>query len=103
MREPYDVIVRPVVTEKTAERADTDNEYVFIVAETANKHEVAAAVEKLWNVTVKDVRTMRYPGKAKRAMLGRMVRRWEIGKRPSFKKAVVRVAEGDHIELYEAG
>ncbi len=103
MREPYDVIVRPVVTEKTAERAELVNEYVFIVAKNANKHEVAEAVEKLWNVTVEDVRTMRYPGKAKRAMLGRMVKRWEIGRRPSFKKAVVRVAAGDHIELYEAG
>ena len=103
MREAVDVIIRPVVTEKSTEQADVANEYTFIVANTANKHEVAAAVEKLWDVTVKDVRTMRYPGKAKRAMLGRMVRSWEIGRRPSFKKAVVRVAEGDHIELYEAG
>ena len=103
MREAYDVIIRPVVTEKSTEKAETTNEYTFIVANTANKHEVAAAVEKLWDVTVKDVRTMRYPGKAKRAMLGRMVRKWELGRRPSFKKAVVRVAEGDHIELYEAG
>ena len=103
MREPYDVLVRPVVTEKSTDQADRSNEYTFIVANSANKHEVAAAVEKLWNVTVEDVRTMRYPGKLKRAMLGRMVRSWELGRRPSFKKAVVRVAEGQHIELYEAG
>jgi ribosomal protein L23 len=46
---------------------------------------------------------MRYAGKAKRAVMGRMSRSQAKGRRPSYKKAVVQLAEGDHIELYEAG
>ena len=60
-------------------------------------------MEALWDVKVEDVRTMRYPGKAKRALLGRMAKNWNLGRRPSFKKAVVQLAEGDEIEFYEAG
>jgi large subunit ribosomal protein L23 len=103
MREAHDVIIQPIVTEKSAEQAEVENVYSFIVAKEANKHDVARAVEKLWDVQVKAVRTMRYPGKMKRAMLGRMVKNWSLGRRPSYKKAVVKLAEGDHIELYEVG
>ncbi len=103
MREPHDVIIAPVVTEKTAEQMETDSLYTFIVAKEANKIEIGQAVESLWDVSVKDVRTMRYAGKMKRSHLGRMSRNWSIGRRPSFKKAVVQLAEGDHIELYEVG
>ena len=102
MRNVYDVILAPVVTEKTTEQME-DNMYTFIVAEAANKIEIGKAVEQLWDVTVKDVRTMRYAGKVKRAFLGRMARNYEKGRRPSFKKAVVQLSEGDYIELYEAG
>lgn len=102
MREAYDVIVAPVVTEKTTEQMDTSL-YTFIVNERANKHEIARAVEALWDVKVTDVRTMRYPGKAKRALLGRMVKNWELGRTPSYKKAVVQLVQGDEIELYEMG
>lgn len=103
MREPWDVIVRPVVTEKSTDQSETENVYTFIVSEAANKHDIARAVESLWEVSVEDVRTMRYRGKAKRALLGRMAKNWQLGKRSSFKKAVVKLAEGDHIELYEVG
>lgn len=102
MREPWDVIVRPVITEKTMSESE-GGVYTFIVSPVANKHEIAHAVEKLWDVRVEDVRTMRYSGKNKRALLGRMVKNWSVGRRPSYKKAVVRVAEGSHIELYELG
>ena len=103
MRDPWDVIVRPVVTEKSTDQAEFAPVYTFIVDKNANKHQIARAVETLWDVDVKDVRTMRYAGKRKRALLGRMVRNWELGRRPGFKKAVVRLAEGDEIELYEQG
>lgn len=103
MREPYDIIISPVVTEKTADQMDEEGVYTFIVAEDANKIEIGRAVERLWDVTVQDVRTMRYPGKARRALLGRMARSPHKGRRASFKKAVVRIGEGEHIELYEAG
>ena len=103
MREAYDVILAPVVTEKSTGQMDSDNVYTFIVSKEANKIEIGDAVEKIWDVTVKDVRTMRYAGKARRSSLGRMSRNQSKGRRPSFKKAVVKLAEGDHIELYEAG
>jgi len=103
MRERYDVLVRPVVTEKSTEQIETDNVYTFIVNKDANKHEIARAVENNWDVTVLDVRTMRYSGKAKRSVLGRIHKNWALGRRPSFKKAVVQLAEGDSIEFYEVG
>ena len=103
MREAHDVIIAPVVTEKTAEQMEVSSLYTFIVTKEANKIEIRKAVEILWDVSVKDVRTMRYPGKMKRSHMGRMSRSQSIGRRPSFKKAVVQLAEGDHIELYEAG
>lgn len=102
MREAWDVIIAPVVTEKTTEQMD-GNVYTFVVSNDANKIEIGKAVERLWDVTVKDVRTMRYAGKAKRAFLGRMARNQEKGRTPAYKKAVVQLAEGDFIELYEAG
>jgi large subunit ribosomal protein L23 len=104
MRDPRDVIVRPVVTEKTTRQMEAGNVYTFLVATGANKIEIKSAVEKLWDVDVLDVRTMRYSGKARRALMGRMNRSaGQVGRRPSFKKAVVTLAEGDHIELYELG
>jgi len=103
MRDGFDVLVRPVVTEKSTEQIETSNIYTFIVNNDANKHEIARAIEKAWEVTVLDVRTMRYSGKAKRSILGRIHKNWALGRRPSFKKAVVQLAEGDHIEFYEVG
>lgn len=103
MRDVYDIIVAPVVTEKTTDQMDESNSYTFIVANDANKIEIRKAVERLWDVTVKDVRTMRYAGKVKRSFLGQMARNYEKGRRPSFKKAVVQISEDDYIELYEAG
>lgn len=103
MREPWEVIIRPVITEKSTDQAEFQPVYTFIVNKNANKLEIRRAVESLWDVSVKDVRTMRYAGKQKRALLGRMAQSWEMGRRPGFKKAVVRLAEGDEIELYEMG
>jgi large subunit ribosomal protein L23 len=102
MREAYDVIIAPVVTEKSTDQME-GSVYTFIVADDANKIEIGHAIEKLWDVTVQDVRTMRYPGKARRSVMGRMARNNNRGRRPGFKKAVVQLAAGDTIELYEAG
>jgi large subunit ribosomal protein L23 len=103
MREAFDVIMRPVITEKTTGQMGDRSVYTFIVNKDANKHEIARAVEKTWDVTVLDVRTMRYAGKAKRSILGRIHKNWALGRRPSFKKAVVQLAQGDSIEFYEVG
>jgi large subunit ribosomal protein L23 len=103
MSDHYGVILAPVVTEKTNEQAESGNTYTFIVDGDANKIEIGKAVERLWDVTVLDVRTMRYSGKARRSALGRMSRNPNRGRRASFKKAVVRLKDGDRIELYEVG
>ncbi len=103
MSDVYDVIYAPVVTEKSAEAIESENVYTFIVAKKANKIEISRAVESIWDVKVSDVRTMRYNGKVKRALMGRLSRNPKIGRRPAFKKAVVQLAEGDHIEFYEVG
>jgi large subunit ribosomal protein L23 len=94
MRNIYDVIVRPLVTEKSTQQLERDNFYTFVVAREANKIEIAQAVEKLFNVKVRDVRTMQYRGKQRR------VGKW-VGKRSAWKKAVVSLREGDTIQIFE--
>lgn len=94
MNSIYDVIVRPVVTEKSTTALDTLGAYTFVVNKAANKHEIRQAVEKLFNVRVKSVRTMQYRGKQRR--VGRT-----IGRRADWKKAIVTLAEGDTIQLFE--
>lgn len=94
MHNIHDVIVRPLVTEKSHDQLDRLGAYTFVVAKDANKIEIAKAVEKQFNVKVTDVRTMRYAGKAKR--MGK-----HAGRRASWKKAVVTLAQGDSIELFE--
>ena len=94
MRNISQIIVRPLVTEKSHEQLDRHGAYTFVVANDANKIEIANAIEKQFNVRVKDVRTMRYAGKEKR------MGRW-VGRKASWKKAVVTLAEGDSIEIFE--
>jgi len=94
MRNINEVIVRPLVTEKSHDMLDRLGAYTFVVAKEANKIEIAQAVERQFNVKVSDVRTMRYAGKAKR--MGK-----HAGRKASWKKAVVTLAQGDSIELFE--
>jgi large subunit ribosomal protein L23 len=94
MRSPREIIVRPVVTERSTQTADEQNAYTFIVTRHANKIEIRHAVEQLFKVKVADVRTLNYRGKARR--MGRFV-----GRRPSYKKAIVKLAEGEQIDVYE--
>jgi large subunit ribosomal protein L23 len=94
MRDPKDVIVRPVVTERSTELADDRGAYTFIVNKDANKIEIKKAVESLFDVKVKDVRTANYRGKWRR--MGNA-----YGQKASYKKAVVTLAEGQRIDVYE--
>ncbi len=94
MNNIHDVIVRPLVTEKSTGQLEKSGAYTFVVALEANKIEIAKAVETLFNVKVRDVRTMRYRGKERR--LGKFV-----GRRPSWKKAIVTLRAGDSIEIFE--
>jgi large subunit ribosomal protein L23 len=92
------VIDRPMLTEKTAELKEMKNRYVFRVDPGANKHEIKQAVEKLFNVKVKDVRTANYPGK-KAVQMTKKGR--HQGLRSSWKKAYVTLAEGQTIEAFD--
>ncbi len=94
MREARDVIIRPVVTERSTIMADEQDAFTFIVATDANKIDIRHAVEQLFDVKVKSVRTMRYRGKTRR--VGR-----NVGRRAGFKKAIVKLAEGERIDVYE--
>lgn len=90
----HDVIQRPLVTEKSTLGREERNEVAFAVDPRASKHDVRRAVEELFSVRVADVRTMRMPRKTRR--VGRF-----LGHRPEWKKAIVRLAEGQTIEFFE--
>ena len=91
----YKVILGPVVSEKSAIVADVSNQVVFKVLPTANKAEIRAAVEKLFSVDVVNVQTVNVKGKTKRTRFG-------LGRRSDWKKAYVRLAEGQEIDFATA-
>jgi len=95
MNSPRDVIIRPVVSEKSYAGLEL-NTYTFLVDKRANKTEIKEAVQAIWDVRVIAVNTMNRRGKVKR-------RRYTTGKRPDEKRAIVTLAEGDAIEIFESG
>ncbi|HSJ14654.1 MAG TPA: 50S ribosomal protein L23 [Longimicrobiales bacterium] len=94
MRDPREVILRPVVTEASAQLQENQRTYTFLVSRDANKIEIRYAVQQLFGVGVEDVRTANYQGKWRR--VGR-----SLGRRAAYKKAVVKLVEGDSIDVYE--
>jgi large subunit ribosomal protein L23 len=88
-----DIILRPVVSEKSYSLLD-DNAYTFVVHPGANKTEIRQAVEEIWGVRVVGVNTVNRKGKTKRF-------RFTQGRRPDTKRAVVKLAPGDKIEIFE--
>lgn len=94
MRDPRDVLIRPVVTERSTFTMDELNAVTFVVKKDANKIEIRRAVEQMFDVRVLDVRTMNVRGKWRR--VGRA-----LGKKPGYKKAIVKLAEGQRIDVYE--
>lgn len=94
MRSVYEVIKRPIISEKSTMLAEVGNRFVFEVAPAAHKHEIREAVQRLFNVKVLEVRTMMMHGKVKR------VGRFET-KRPNWKKALVTLAEGQKIDFFQ--
>lgn len=95
MAELHDVLIRPILTEKTTQLESADNVYTFEVGESSNKHQIKAAVESVFGVTVEDVRTAVVRGKSKR--FGKY-----YGKRSNWKKAYVKLSEGDSLNFYES-
>jgi large subunit ribosomal protein L23 len=92
--DPRDVIISPIVSEKSYGLID-QNSYTFRVHPDANKTEIRQAVEKIWGVKVLSVNTLNRKGKEKRF-------RFTRGRRIDTKRAVVKLAEGDKIDLFEA-
>lgn len=97
MRDPRSVIRRAIVTEKSTSLQEAHPRYTFEVASDASKPEIAHAVESLFNVRVDSVRTMNLRGKVRRARFGRIP-----GRRPGWKKAVVTLAAGESLDLFES-
>jgi large subunit ribosomal protein L23 len=90
----YEILKRPLITEKSTIQKEAQNQLTFEVARKSNKVEIRRAVEKVFNVHVVGVRTMQMKGKAKR--FGRT-----MGRRRHWKKAVVTLAKGEHVEFFE--
>lgn len=93
MKDIYQVIDTIQMSEKATLLQESNNEYVFKVAKAANKIEIKKAVEKLFKVKVEDVRTLNCAGKLKRK------RRADQGRTASWKKAFVRLKDGDSLDL----
>jgi large subunit ribosomal protein L23 len=91
----YDVIKKPLITEKTTVEKDERNVIAFVVNKAANKIEIKAAVKQLFNAEVASVNTVNVAGKTKRSAKG-------IGKRSNWKKAYVTLKEGSNVDFFEA-
>ena len=93
MKSPYDIIVKPVITEASMDML-ADKKYTFKVAQDANKVEIKKAIEEIFNVKVEAIRTINVHRKAKR------LQRYE-GFKAAYKKAIVRLADGQSIDKFE--
>ena len=92
--DPHQVIIRPVISEKSYNLIETENQYTFHVDRRANKNQIRAAIESAFDVKVHKVNTSNVKRKPKRQGLTR-------GRTATWKKAVVRLQEGERIELFE--
>ena len=90
----YDIIIRPLITEKTSIQKEDHNQVTFEVDRRANRVEIRRAIEKIFNVRVANVRTMQVKGKVKQR--GRIV-----GKRRDWKKAIVNLMPGERNDFFE--
>ena len=91
---PYDIVKRPLITEKTSIQKEDYNQMTFEVDRNANRVEIKRAIENIFNVNIATVRTMQVKGKTKQR--GRIV-----GKRRNWKKAVVKLMPGERIDFFE--
>ena len=92
LRDPRDVVIEPVVSEKSYDLIEDYNIYTFVVDRGANKTQIKQAVSKIFDVTVVSVNTMNRKGKVKRTG-------YVVGKRKNTKRALVKLAVGDSIEI----
>jgi large subunit ribosomal protein L23 len=92
--DPHQIIIRPVISEKSYNLIESEGQYTFQVDRRANKNQVKRAVEEAFDVRVEKVNTANVKSKPKRQGLTR-------GRTSTWKKAVVKLAEGERIELFE--
>ena len=90
----YDIIKRPLITEKTTTQKEAFNQVTFEVDRGANRVEIKRTIERIFNVKVARVQTMQMKGKKKR-------RGWVVGKRKDWKKAIVTLMPGERIDFFE--
>ncbi len=95
---PAGVLMRPVITEKVNSQIEKSNRYTFVIDKRANKLEVKKAVEEFYGVKVEDVNTARVPAKNKTRMTKAGIL---SGRKSGYKKAIVTLAEGDSIDLFQ--
>ena len=94
MKDPRDIIFEPIVSEKSYDLIEDTNTYTFVVDRRANKTEIKQAVASIFDVTVVSVNTMNRKGKLKRTG-------YVVGKRKDTKRALVKLADGDKIDIFE--
>lgn len=92
-----EVLIKPILTEKANAQQESLRRYAFKVARKANKLEIKKAVEEIYGVSIVDVNTVVVPGKNKTRYTKKGFTK---GQKPSYKKAMVTVAEGETIDLY---
>jgi large subunit ribosomal protein L23 len=92
-----DILIRPIVTEKMTKQGETLNRYGFIVDKRADKLQIKSAIEKMYEVNVASINTMRYAGRTKTRFTKTGVQR---GKTNAYKKAIVTLAQGEVIDFY---
>jgi len=94
MKNPREIIIEPVVSEKAYDGIDLLNAYTFVVDKRANKTEIRLAVEEIFDVKVARVNTINRKGKKRRYGV-------KVGKRPDSKRAIITLADGDSIDIFE--
>ena len=94
------ILIKPVITEKTDKMTKRGNQYCFVVSKDANKIEIKEAVEEMYGIEPTAVNTVVVPGKTRTRYRGRVVMR---GMKPAYKKAYVTLPEGDSIDFYGTG
>ena len=94
---PSDVLIKPILSEKANKQSEKMNRYSFVVDKKANKLEIKKAIESFYGVTVNSVNTIVVPSKAKAKYTKAG---FIVGRKPSKKKAILTVAEGETIDLY---
>lgn len=93
-KSPYDILIRPLLTEKMTALKENENKVAFIVYKKANKIDIKKAIEEAFKIKVAAINVMNIAGKKKK--LGRF-----LGKRPDWRKAIITLKKGEKLELFE--